>query len=584
MIRVWPAVLVVVLLASTCAVAQGQNSPKQPEKTYAVKVYYDQKIRMRDGIELSADLYRPDAQGKYPCIVTRTPYLKGSSELAFRIAKYFAEHGYVFVHEDVRGRGDSPGTFVPYRDDAQDGYDTIEWCAAQPWSTGKVGTWGGSYTGVNQWLAAVTQPPHLATMVVMASPSDPFVEFPTGMPIPQIISWDFATSGHVMQSGFAVDWPAVLRHLPLLTMDDETGRRLPHWRNKVEHSPSDRFWDPERYQGKYDRVQVPVLHMSGWYDDEQIGTPLNFMGMTTKGPEAVRRSQKMIIGPWPHNLLRAQRKLGDVDFGPDAVIDFNNVMLRWYDTWLKGIDNGTTKEPPVRLFVMGENRWTDEQEWPIARACFTRYYFHSNGQANSVLGDGSLSPEAPGAEKKDGYAYNPAEPVPFITEATSGQVGGPDDYRSVERRNDVLVYSSEPMQNDMEVCGPVKVTLDAASSAKDTDFTAKLVDVWPDGVAQRLSDGMVRARFRNGLNKEELIEPGKIYTYSINAWNTCQVFLKGHRIRLEISSSAFPKYDRNLNTGAPLGKTAEMVTAEQTIYHDSQHPSFVELPIISLAQ
>ena len=580
MIRSLSVIFSVPLFAFHCVVALEQTPSAKSDKPAAIKTLFDQHIRVRDGVVLSADLYRPAAESKYPCILTRTPYLKGASDAMFRIAKFFAQHGYVFVSVDVRGRGDSQGTFVPYRSDGQDGYDTIEWCASQPWSTGKVGTLGGSYGGVNQWLAAVERPPHLTTMIVMVSPSDPYVEFPTGLPIPQILSWDFLVSGHVLQNVGAVDWEAVYWHLPLLTMDDETGRSIPHWRNRVDHAGLDSFWDPERYQDKYDRVQVPVFHLSGWYDDEQIGTPLNFIGMTTKGPEAVRHSQKMIMGPWPHNIMRGQQKLGELDYGPAAVIDFNNTFLRWYDAWLKGIDNGVKVEPPVRLFVMGENRWNDEKEWPLARTRYTRYYLHSDGKANTLSGNGTLSPQAPVAEKTDSFVYDPAKPVPFITAPTSGQIGGPDDYRTVESREDVLVYSTEPIRENVQVCGPIKVVLHAASTAKDTDFTAKLIDVWPEGFAQRLSDGMVRARFRNGMEKQQLIEPGKIYTYNIDAWNTCQVFLKGHRIRLELSSSAFPKYDRNPNTGAPLGKTIEMVTAGQTIYHDVQHASYVELPII----
>ncbi|MEK7407940.1 MAG: CocE/NonD family hydrolase, partial [Acidobacteriota bacterium] len=232
------------------------------------------------------------------------------------------------------------------------------------------------------------------------------------------------------------------------------------------------------------------------------------------------------------------------------------------------------------LFVMGANRWRDEQEWPIASTRFTKFYLHSKGRANSFYGDGSLSTSSAAEEPPDRYTYDPAQPTPFITEPTFAQLGGPDDYRPVERRDDVLVYTSEPVTEDTEVCGPVKVQLHAASSARDTDFMAKLLDVWPNGFAQRLTDGMVRARFREGMERPSLIEPGRIYAYNIDAWNTCQVFLKGHRIRLEIASSAFPKYDRNPNTGEDLGKTTRMQTAGQTVYHDAGRPSHVVLPVV----
>lgn len=555
-----------------------QQTNQGSDKLMPVKIEFDQRIHMRDGVELSADVYRPDATGKFPCILSRTPYLK-SSENTLTFGRFFAQHGYGFVAVDVRGRGDSPGSFVPYRHEGQDGYDAVEWCAAQPWSTGKVGTIGGSYNGKTQWLMAIEQPPHLTTMIAMVSPSDPFVEFPTGEQIPLDASWYYLTSGHVLQNMDAVDWTSIIWHLPLLTMDEASGRVMPEWRELFNHTHLDSFWEPERYQNKFDRVQVPVLHISGWYDDEQIGTPLNFIGMTNYGGPSVRKFQKLLMGPWPH-AVNSKSKLGDVDFGPSGIIDLHQTMLRWFDAWLKGMDNGVKSEAPVRLFVMGSNQWVDEQEWPIARIRYTDFYLHSGGRANSVYGDGKLSTDKPQSEKPDRYAYDPRTPVPFITEPSFAQIGGPDDYRPIERRDDVLIFTGDPLTNDAEVCGPIKVTLYAASSATDTDFTAKLIDVWPDGFAERLSDGIVRARFRGGMEKEELIQPGTIYEYHIDTWNTCEMFKAGHRIRIEISSSAFPKYPRNLNTGEALGQTSRMITAEQTIYHDEQHPSHVTLPIV----
>jgi putative CocE/NonD family hydrolase len=383
----------------------------------------------------------------------------------------------------------------------------------------------------------------------------------------------------MLQNMNALDLTELMWHLPLVTMDDAIHLPMKVWKEQFEHPQLDSWWEAERYQNKYDRVQVPVLHVSGWYDDEQIGTPLNYIGMTTKGPQAVRRSQKLLMGPWPH-AVNSTSKLGEVDFGPSGKIDLESTMLRWFDAWLKGADNGVKSEPPVRIFVMGENRWVDENEWPLARTRYSKYYLHGRGRANSLFGDGGLTTESPASEKPDSFSYDPAKPAPFITEASFAQIGGPDDYRSVERRDDVLVYTSEPVTEETQVCGPVKVKLYAASSAKDTDFTAKLLDVWPDGFAQRLCDGMVRARFRKSMEKQELITPGQVYGYDIDSWNTCQTFLKGHKIRLEISSSAFPKYDRNPNTGAALGMTTEMITAQQTVYHDRQNASYVLLPIV----
>lgn len=558
-----------------------QNPAPAAEPTYAMKIQFGARIKMRDGVELSADIYRPDSPGKFPAILRRTPYVKasGGARSIDRVRKFVAR-GYVFVYEDVRGRGDSDGAFVPYRQDGNDGYDTIEWCAAQQWSDGKVGTFGGSYEGVNQWLAAVQQPPHLTTMIALVSPSDPFVESPTGIPIPQDISWYFFTAGHVLQNIDAVDWNRVYEHLPLVDLDEVAGRRDQNWKDLFEHTTLDDWWEPLRYQNKYERVKVPVLHISGWYDDEQIGTPLNYIGMTTKAATPkLRKNQKLLMGAWPH-AVNSTSKLGEVDFGPSDQIDLDAYMLRWYDYWLKGKDTGIMAEPPVRIFLMGANEWTSENDWPIARTQWTNYYVHSNGRANSLSGDGSLTTAEPAAESPDGYRYDPKNPTPFITAPSFAQIGGPDDYRSVEARDDVLVYSTEPLKADTEVCGPIRAELYATSSATDTDFMVKLIDVWTDGYAERLSDGMVRARYRDGMESASLIEPGKIYPYSVDVWNTCEMFKIGHRIRVEIASSGVPKFDRNPNTGEPLGKTARMQTADQKIFHDREHPTHLILPIV----
>ncbi len=549
-----------------------------------VRVEFDQRVPMRDGITLSADIYRPvdssDESKKYPVVLTRTPYMKLSERMLVP-AKYFAELGYVFVAMDVRGRGDSEGRFVPYVNEGKDGYDAIEWCSFQPWSDGNVGTIGSSYPGCIQWLAALQKPPHLRAMVVRVTPSDPFVETPTGLPSPMTLCWLHYVSGHMNQLMEAVDWEQVYEHLPLLTMDERAGRLNQNWRANIEHPQLDDYWAPLSYQDKFELLDVPVLHISGWYDDEQIGTPLNYIGMTTRGATpAARSGQRLLMGPWGH-VVNTVSKLGEVDFGPQALIDMRAEELRWFNHWLKGYTNisSGTGEFPVRIFVMGANEWRYEREWPLARTQWTPFYLHSGGRANSRFGDGSLSTEKPGYEPTDKYLYDPAHPVPFITDPTSSQIGGPDDYSAIERRDDVLVYVTEPLTEEVEVTGSIQVDLYASSSAPDTDFMAKLVDVWPSGFTQRLCDGMVRARFREGMDRPSLIEPGRVYHYTIDCWNTAQLFKIGHRIGLEISSSAFPKYDRNLNTGAALGVTTEMKVAEQRIYHDEEHPSAVILPI-----
>lgn len=352
------------------------------------------------------------------------------------------------------------------------------------------------------------------------------------------------------------------------------------WREQVSHAALDDYWRRVCYQDKFDQLTVPTLHISGWYDDEQIGTPLNFAGMTSQAPTAeARAAQRLLMGPWGHAVNRDSH-LGEVDFGAGAIIDLRGEQLDWLERWLKGA--GQDKPfAPARLFIMGENIWRDEREWPLARTVWTRYHLASGGRANSRFGDGALTINAPEAEQRpDGYRYDPARPTPFITEATSSQIGGPDDYAAVQRRDDTLVYQTEPLRNDLEVTGPVKVELFAASSAPDTDFMAMLLDVWPSGFTQRLCDGMIRARFRDGMDKPALITPGDVYRYEIDCWNTAHVFRAGHRVALQISSAAFPKFDRNLNTGAPLGMTSDMAIAQQTIFHDAARPSALILPII----
>jgi putative CocE/NonD family hydrolase len=569
--------LVFLLLASTLCCDAQKSADSAP--TYQLKIDFNQRVKMRDGVELDADVYRPDATGKFPVIIARTPYNK-STETGNHLAmgRYFAARGYVYVAQDVRGRGDSDGVFIPYRNDGPDGYDSIEWCASQPWSNGKVGTIGQSYLGYDQWIAAVQQPPHLAAMIVLTTPPDPIVESPTGLPSPTYMSWYNLLLGHTLHNDAAVDWNALYWHLPLDTMDSAGGYHSVYWQEAINHPGINSWWEPLIYQDKYDRVHVPIMHVSGWYDDEQAGAIMNYIGMTQKGPMDQRKNQKLLVGPWPH-AINSTHKLGEVEFGPTGQIDLFGYELRWFDYWLKNLDTGIMSEPPVRIFLMGKNEWKDEPDWPIPGTQMVKYYLNSEGHANSLYGNGTLSLQPPASPTSDRYSYDPANPVPFITGATFSQLGGPDDYRPVERRDDVLVYTSEAFAKQQLICGPVRAHLYASSSATDTDFTVKFLDVWPNGFAQRMSDGMVRARFRDGGDKMSLIEPGKIYAYDVDVWNTCQEFPEGHRMRIEVASSAFPKYDRNQNTGEPLGRTANIKIAQQTIYHDAEHPSYVTIPL-----
>lgn len=528
------------------------------------------EIPMRDGTLLTADLFLPDINAPNakpsPAVLIRTPYGRQTTTLVHQ-ARYFAAHGYAVVNVDVRGRGDSQGEFIPYRNERNDGFDTIEWIAARPWCDENVGTLGGSYLGKVQWLAALEKPPHLKAMIPLVSPSDPFVEWPTGAPVPSHLCWLFLTSGRMVQNIHAVDWDRVYQHLPLLTMDEAGGRKLETWREEFNHLYLDDWWREVCYQDKFDQIDIPVFHISGWYDDEQVGTPLNYVGMVQNS----KSSQRLLMGPWPHQVNQSTQ-VGHIDFGPGSLIDLRGQQVRFFDRFLKGEANGWDEEKPVQIFVMGINKWRSENEWPLARTDYQRWYLRE---------EGALSVETPNSvESFDDYIYDPNDPVPFVTEPTSEQIGGPDDYREIHERRDVLIYTCEPLQEAVEVTGPVKVEIYASSNCYDTDFMAQLHDVWPSGNVQRLCDGMVRVRFRNGMDKPSLLEPGTVHKYEIDCWNISHVFLPGHAIRVHVTSSAFPKYDRNLNTRDDLGLSTRVEVAIQTIYHGKNMPSAVILPVI----
>ena len=539
---------------------------------------YNVMVPARDGVELATDVHLPDGGGPFPAVLGRTPYNKNNPALLNMHAAW-NKRGYAMLIQDVRGRGDSGGVFAPYRNDPCDGYDTIEWIAAQPWSDGNVATQGASYGGRISWLTALQRPPHLRAMICSVAPSDPFVESPTSGESPMSICWHRMVDGRLMQTTGGIDWMSVYEHLPLQTMDEAAGFSSPHWRESLAHTVRDAYWEPLRYQHRFGEIDLPVLHISGWYDDEQIGTPLNFAGMRSNAPsERARSLQRLLMGPWGH-AVNAGRKLGEVDFGGDAVIDLEGCMADFLDAALGR--RAARAVAPVRIFLMGENRWRDEQEWPLARTRYTDLFLHSGGNANSRFGDGTLTASAPAtAEPSDSYTYDPARPVPFITDATSSQIGGPDDYAAIEQRGDVLCYTSEPIRSPLTLIGPVRLRLHASSSAVDTDFTAKLVDVHPSGFCQRLCDGIVRARYREGVDHAVFMTPGEIHELDVDMWNTSQVVLPGHRLRLEVSSSAFPKYDRNLNTGEDIGTGTRMVAAENSVWHDAAHGSRLILPVI----
>jgi hypothetical protein len=552
-----------------------------PTAEYPVKLELGAKQRMRDGTHLSSDIFRPDAKGRFPVILTRTPYrtVEGFQDMQNSEALFFAKHGYAYLIQDCRGKNDSEGVYRPFQDDdGRDGFDTLAWCARQDWSNGTAGTIGASYSAWNQWTAAILRPPSLRAMVCTVSLPDPVLNVPyqNGALVLWMAEWMALIEGR-RNTVMSLYDRRLLSHLPLATMDEGFGRRSRIWREWVAHPSADDYWRRAFYEDKLRRVSVPVLHISGWYDDDIIGTHKNFVGMTARRPSKVRKAQKLIIGPWPHHV-NTTRTLGGVDFGESALVDLQATKLRWFDRWLKGVRNGVDRGPQVETFAMGRNAWVKRRTWPPAEMDPTSYYLSGGGGANTSLGDGLLSRRRPPARSRpDHYSYDPSDPVPNIDERGAE---APFDQRPIERREDVLVYSTPPLSRELEITGPVVVRLFASTSAVDTDFWAQLVDVFPNGYSMHLTEGIIRGRYRKRLDRPVMLNPEKVYEFEIDLWVTSNVFLRDHKIRLHVSSSSFPKYDRNPNTGNAFGQDSELMVARQTVFHDSARPSCVVLPVV----
>ncbi len=566
---------------------------------HAVVVTKNVEATMRDGTVLRADVYRPDATGRFPALLRRTPYSKNSEGSRDRFRRLSA-HGYVVVVQDTRGRYTSDGVAVPH-DEAADGYDTVEWVAALPYVDGKVGMYGGSYLATTQLLAASMAPPHLVAIAPSSSYSSRYDMVYQGgaFYLSDGLYWNLGQAADVRrrQAGAPFverDGPIgltreqrqrvreeLLWQLPLASMDALGIRRLaPGYFQMLAHPSYDQFWETFNVADRHTNFDTPALHITGWYDTLLRGTLENFSGLRLNAAtERARRGQRLVVGPWTHSGPTPESTtIGDVDFGPDAGLDYGDLLLRWYDHWLRGGDASVMDTAPVRIFVMGANRWRDEQEWPPSRAHLTRYYLHSGGAANTVADDGMLSTEVPADEPPDEYLYDPADPA--STGAMGGYSRAPSDPTEIETRPDVLVYTSAPLAEDLEVTGYIELALWVASTAPDTDFTAKLIDVAPDGAARTLTDGILRARYRKGRTTPELLTPGVPAEMRVDLLATSNVFLRGHRIRLEISSSNFPRFDRNPNTGAAFGADAELRTARQSVFHDSLRASHLLLPVV----
>jgi putative CocE/NonD family hydrolase len=573
-----------------------ESSPNGSPPTYEVSFVHDAKIPVRDGIRLSADLFLPRDGGTYPTIVLHTPY-ESNSDRHLKWGVWWARRGYAAVVQDCRGLYQSEGIFHAYLDDGPDTFDTLDWIANQPWSNGKVGTWGRSYGGLYQWLLAPLGNKHLTCMAPHVFPEDYFDEchyvggaFQLALSALAAVIWvtNYATINNSADVFFTRRYS---RHLPLIDLDVEAiGRKIPFYREWLEHQTDDEYWKALSMIGKYGDVSVPIFQQAGWYDPYAGSQLKMWRGMTDGGKtELARANQRILIGPWGHNPPESSQ-FGDIDFGPDAFVNLLGPELRWFDHWLKGIDTGLLDEPPIQLFVMGDNVWRSEREWPLTRAKPTPYFLHSDGRANSLEGDGRLDPDPPDGETPDHFDYDPNDPVPSIGgnssighwagAAADPVISGPIDQRPIERRGDVLVYTSRALELDLEVTGPIDLVLYAASSARDTDFVVKLIDVFPDGRAINLSDGIIRARYRKSREHTDLLEPGEVAEYRIRMCVTSNVFKQGHRIRLDITSSNFPRFSRNLNTGDDVATGTRMQVAHQTVLHSSRYPSHVVLPVV----
>ena len=556
------------------------------------------EARMRDGVVLRADVYRPETPERLPALLLRTPYSKSAAREDSQFRR-LAAHGYVVVSQDTRGRYMSDGVARPH-DEGEDGYDTIEWVASLPHVNGRVGTFGGSYSATTQLLAAPLRPPHLAAIFPSSSYNSRYdMVFQGGaFYLADGLSWNLGQGAdvrrRVLQAGVSRDGPIGMTeserqmfanhwlwHLPLDAMDAMELRRFaPAYFEMLRHPSYDDYWKTFDVEARHREFDVPAYHLTGWYDTLLNGTLRNFAGLRRHArSERARSGQRLVVGAWTHaRPTMASTKIGDVDFGPAAGFDLEALIVEWFDLWLKDAPANVLSRAPVRLFVMGDNAWRDEQEWPLARAVPTTFYLHSAGAANTRDGDGVLSETTPSDEPADRFVYDPWNPVP------TGQRGGysrvPADQRDVERRQDVLVYTTAALRSPIEVTGPITAHLWAASSATDTDFTVKLVDVLPDGTARMLTDGILRARYRTGPVAPRLLTPGRPEELTIDVGATSNVFGAGHRIRIEISSSNFPRFDRNPNTGGTFGRDAELRRAEQTVFHDARRASRIVLPLV----
>jgi uncharacterized protein len=543
---------------------------------------------MRDGVALNTDIYLPDEGpdgGPYPGVLLRTPY-SNQGEPNPAAAAYLARHGYAVALQDVRGRYGSEGEFQPFRNEGPDGYDAIEWMAAQPWCTGRVGTMGISYEGSAQWAAARERPPHLVTMVSTAAAGRWMQELPfdRGVLMLVILPWLYAVSGRVGRAPWLVpDLPDVLRDLPVRTLDERLGIRMPVWREWLDHPLLDEYWQALRLDADdFRRIDLPVLHVTGWYDDDQAGALYHHEGMCAHSPRG--DDQHLVVGPWDHGGTRTPlQSLAGVDFGPAALEDIGELHRRWFDHWLKPDAPGSWPEARARVFLGAANAWRTADAWPPRDCVAQPFYLRGDGRANTMAGDGRLDPQPPTApEPADSYVYDPTDPVPSDLDPrfyAPDQVDTPLDERFKHRRDDVLVYTTAPLEEPLVVAGKPVVHLFASSDGLDTDWFVALHDVAPSGASLLLAAGRLRARFADGLEREVLLEPGVAREFVIELSAVGHCLRAGHSVRVTVTSSDFPRWERNPNTGEPIGTSVALRPATNRVLHEPDRPSRVLLPV-----
>ncbi|MBP0725223.1 CocE/NonD family hydrolase [Bacillus sp. RG28] len=575
---------------------------QKPSDTDGVYVKQNEMVQMRDNTELATDIYLPSQNSTdLPTLIARTPY--GKKDMKTQ-ATYLAQNGYAVVIQDVRGRYDSKGDYYPFKDDGKDGYDTIEWAAKQLWSNGKVGTFGPSALGISQNAAALENPSHLKAMFSLVHTADFFNEavyrqgvlnqaliqgWLNAQNIYQILRVDPTNFNALNNSYSLLDSNNLMKQfnkleLPLGSFPNLNEKYMPAYQDMLNMNIIDKqnpIWDlyeANNIMDKLDKIHVPVYHVGGFYDIFEAGVLNAFTGLQNNGGMGARGNQKLLMGPWVHqNVGQNPTYLS----AKNVEVDLNKEAVRWFDYWLKGIDNNIMKEPAVKYYVTGENKWETSPTWPVKNVKQTNFYFNQEHSGTiKSLNDGSLSTTLPKKnEKPNTYEYDPAHPTKTVGGNNLIIPSGPMDQRPVE--NKVLTFTSKPMSKEMKIEGPASATLYISSNKLDTDFTVKVTDVDSKGTSTLLEDGIIRAKFRNGQNKVALLQKGKIYQVKINLTAISHVIQKGHRIRIDVASSNYPKFDRNTNTGNSPETDKVFVKALNTLYHDSVHPSYVTLPIVN---